>query len=413
MDVVIDSLAAGGDGVARAPDGRVVFVPFTAPGDRVRLRVVESRARFLRARVERLLEAGPARTDPVCPAFGSCGGCTWQHVAIGAQLDAKRRIVEAALRHIGGLSFEGEIAITPSPAAYGYRARTRVLRRRGRTGYRRRRSSALHAVSRCPVLCPELDAALHELSHEIPGSAQAPDGEVELAAGEDAVRCACLASSEGAPAIELRVLGDRLRISPGVFFQANRSLHDTLAQAVLAAAGRGGQALEVFAGAGFFTLGLSRRFERVTAIESDPAAVADLRHNLERAGRRNVRVVARRLEDAGAELAPADALVLDPPRSGLPTGSAERLAALCASRLVYLSCDPATLARDCARLAGEGYALRAVSAFDLFPQTPHVEVLARLEPARGRARPGSVHSGGGASGPGSTDPAGGLAERSG
>lgn len=409
MDVVIDSLAAGGDGVARAPDGRVVFVPFAAPGDRVRLRVVESRARFLRARIERLLEAGPARTDPVCPAFGSCGGCAWQHVAIGAQLDAKRRIVEAALRRIGGLSFEGEIAITPSPADYGYRARTRVLRRRGRTGYRRRRSSALHAVSRCPVLCPELDAALHELA----GRAQAPDGEVELAAGQDAVRCACLTSPEGAGPIELRVLGDRLRISPGVFFQANRSLHDTLAQTVLAVAGSGGQALEVFAGAGFFTLGLSRRFERVTAIESDPAAVVDLRHNLERAGRRNVRVVARSLEDAGAELAPADALVLDPPRSGLPSGAVERLAALGATRLVYLSCDPATLARDCARLAAEGYALCAVSAFDLFPQTPHVEVLACLEPARGRGRPGSVHSGGGASGPGSTDPAGGLAERSG
>jgi 23S rRNA (uracil1939-C5)-methyltransferase len=386
MEIVIDSLAAGGDGVGRAPDGRVVFVPFTAPGDRVRVRVVESRRQFLRARVEALLVPGAARTDPVCPAFGSCGGCSWQHVGMAEQLAAKSRIVEEALRRIGGAPFAGVVEITPSPSDYGYRARTRVLRRGGRTGYRRRRSNAIQAVSRCPVLTPELDAALHALS----ASPDAPDGELELAAGVDAVRCAPIGPA--GPPIEIRVLSDRLRISPGVFFQANALLHDRLAQAVVEAAGAGGSALEAFAGAGFFTLSLARRFERLTAVESDPAAAADLRHNLARAGCANVQVVAGRLERVVSSLPAADVLVLDPPRGGLAPDVAPRLAALAAQRIVYLSCDPATLARDCGLFQQAGFVLRAVSAFDLFPHTPHVEALAVLEPRRGQAGSGSVHS---------------------
>lgn len=389
MDVVIESLAAGGDGVGRAPDGRVVFVPFTAPGDRVRLRVLESRPRFVRAKVETLLEPGPARTDPVCPVFGSCGGCSWQHVLGSAQLEAKRRIVEDALRRIGGLRFGGEIAITPSPKEYGYRARTRVLRRGGGTGYRRRRSTALQAISRCPVLTPELDVSLHALAQ----SQEAPDGEFELAAGSAGVRCVPLEESAEPHPIDLSVLGDRLRISTGVFFQANTALHEPLARAVLEAAGRGTSLLEVFAGAGFFTLSLSRRFDRVTAIESDPSAADDLQHNLLRAGRSNVVVRQERLEACLSALSPSEALVLDPPRAGLPAGAVARLAALGAARVVYLSCDPATLARDCAQFAAEGYALRTVAAFDLFPQTPHVEVLVTLEPPRGRDPGSSVHSG--------------------
>ena len=361
MEVTIESLAAGGDGVARAPDGRVVFVPFTAPGDRVRLRVTDAKDRFLRARVETLLVPGAARRDPVCPVFGSCGGCSWQHVTPEAQLEAKRRIVEDALRRIGGLRFAGEVRVTPSPAEYGYRARTRVYRSGGRTGYRRRRSHAIVPVTRCPVLTPELDASLHELA----AAADARDGEHELGQGE------------------LQLAGDRLRISPGVFFQSNVALHEGLAGSVLAAAGQGESALELFAGAGFFTLSLSRRFAAVTALESQPAAIADLEHNLARAGRRNVRVLGERLERAWQRLEPAELVLLDPPRTGLPPEGPERLAELAPARIVYLSCDPATLARDLGRLAPAGYALRAVEAFDLFPQTPHVEVLAVLEAPRG------------------------------
>jgi len=163
---------------------------------------------------------------------------------------------------------------------------------------------------------------------------------------------------------------------------------------VIAAAGSGESALELFAGAGFFTLGLSRAFARVGAVEAHAAAAADLRHNLERAGRSNVSVLCAPLETLWDSLPSAGVLVLDPPRSGLPADAAQRLAALDADRIVYLSCDPATLARDLKAMtsagsatsagAGRGYRLTRVMGFDLFPQTPHVEVLSVLE----RPQPG-------------------------
>jgi 23S rRNA (uracil1939-C5)-methyltransferase len=375
--------------VCHSPDGRAVFVPFTAPGDRVRVRVQERRPRFLRACVDALLEPGASRTDPVCSAFGSCGGCAWQHVEHRAQRAAKARIVADALERLAGLPPPGPVRIEASPMAYGYRSRTRVLREGGRVGYRRRRSHALCPVSRCPVLAPPLEGALRAL-------AQAPrDGgrreEWELALGAGPPRAALLsgdAPAAGAP-IALRVGGDRLQVSPGVFFQSNGLLHDALARAVAQAAGRGQHALELFAGAGFLTLGLARQFDRVTAVEAHPTAARDLRHNLRAARLGHVEVVAARLPEALerpplAEGRP-DVAVLDPPRSGLPPGAAHLLRDLAPRRLVYLSCDPATLARDVRTFADQGYALASVDAFDLFPQTPHVEVLAVLEAGpRGR-----------------------------
>ena len=378
VELRIDDLAAGGDGVGRGPDGRVVFVPFTAPGDRVRVRLTESRARFARARVEALLEPGPQRCDPVCPVFGSCGGCAWQHVAYPAQLAAKARILEDALRRLGGLEPPGPIAVTPSPSAYGYRSRTRVLAQGGRVGYRRRRSHVVCATDRCPVLLPALDQKLHELAQRPPSR----DGEWELAWGDGQARAVPLAAP-GRQRVSLEVAGERIGISPGVFAQSNSLLLPALAARLLALAGAGGRALELYAGAGCFTLPLARRFQRLVALEASPDAVRDLRANLRAAGIENVEVLAETLEHAlerGAlgALAP-ETLVLDPPRAGLPEGAVEALARLAPARVVYLSCDPATLARDLALWRAQGWALRSVEGFDLFPQTPHVEALALLE----------------------------------
>jgi 23S rRNA (uracil1939-C5)-methyltransferase len=379
VEVAIASLAAGGDGVGRLPDGRAVFVPFTAPGDRVRVRVVESRGRFARARVEALLEAGPARVAPICAVFGSCGGCAWQHIEYAAQLEAKRAILADALRRIGGLAGLGLPPITPSPSAYAYRGRTRVWVEGGRVGYRRRRSHALCAVSRCPVLVPALEDRLHALAAAPPRD----DGEWELAAGAAGAVRASRVSTSGRPEgdeIHVEVAGQRLGISSGVFAQSNALLLETLVARVAAAAGSGRLAVELFAGAGLLTLGLVARFARVIAVEAEPAAVRDLRRNLAQVAPGRVDVVG---EDALHALAPLaglrpDALVLDPPRAGLPRGSIAALAAVLPERIAYLSCDPATLARDLAELCAQGFAVREVEAFDLFPQTPHVEALATL-----------------------------------
>jgi len=395
VELAIESLAAGGDGVGRTADGRVVFVPLAAPGDRVRVRLVEEKARFARGEIEALLAPGPARVAPRCPVFGVCGGCAWQHLDYGAQVEAKRTIVRDALARVAGLAELPPLDFTPSPAPYGYRGRARVRVERGQVGFRRRRSHELCAITGCPLLAPPLDAALAALAAAPPRTRSPlghPAGEWELALGEDgAVRVAPLAArngarGSGAQRLALRVGGERLSLSPGVFAQANALLLDALAEAVLAAAGSGATALELFAGAGFFTLGLARRFERVVAVESDPAATRDLARNVSGSGApRRVRVVEARVESwlaAGeaSALAP-EVVVLDPPRGGVGPAAAEALARLPARRIVHLSCDPATLARDVAVLAARGWRLAALHAFDLFPQTPHVEALAVLEPA--------------------------------
>jgi len=388
LELTIASLAGGVDGVGRAAGGRVLFVPFSAPGDRVRVRVVEERARFARGEIVELLAAGPSRKKPQCPVFGRCGGCAWQHIGYDTQLEAKREILRSTLERVGRIRLPGPIELMPCPVPYRYRTRTRVLVEGGRVGYRERRSHALCATSHCPVLVPELDAALEQLgSHGEPDS-----GEWELASGEGgAVRIEWL----GAPAppgstgeLAIRVGDDSLVFSPGVFVQSNGPLRDALAAAVHEAAGHGRFAVELFAGAGFLTLGLARRFRRVVAVEGDPASCADLLRNVRRAGLHNIELRCEAAERAAAQGFGAipDTVVLDPPRRGLARDGAAAVCALGAPRIVYLSCDPATLARDLGVLCAGGYEVLQVRGFDLFPQTAHVEALATLVPGSGAPR---------------------------
>jgi 23S rRNA (uracil1939-C5)-methyltransferase len=361
----------------------VVFVPWTAPGDRARVRVVETRASYARGEVVELLAAGPARVAPQCAVFGSCGGCAWQHVDYATQCRAKAAILRDALVRIGRLSLPGSVEVRSSPSPWRYRARARVWVAGGRVGFRRRRSHALCATSSCPVLVPALEQTLEELAASPPR-----DGELELVAGDDGRvqvsrrgRAAAITRRGQGAALRLGS-GDELLLSPGVFAQGNALLRDALATAVLEAAGHGQWAVELFAGAGFFTAGLARRFARVVAVEAHAPAVRDLHANLRRAGIVNVEVRAGTSEDFLSEWRgrehPPDAIVLDPPRTGLARGAAAALAALGAARITYLSCDPATLARDLAVLVASGYALQRVEGFDLFPQTAHVEALALL-----------------------------------
>jgi 23S rRNA (uracil1939-C5)-methyltransferase len=287
------------------------------------------------------------------------------------------------LRRIGGLALpdDAALSITPSESPYRYRTRSRVMVSEGKVGYRRRRSHALAATRRCPILVEALDARLSELADAPP----ATDGEWELLAGcgadngEPTTRAVPLPTTGGSR-LWLPVGEDRIGVSPGVFVQSNAGLLDALSRAVATAAGTGRRAFDLFCGAGFFTLGLARNFEEVVAVESNPVAAGDLEVNLREAGIGNVRVFARSVEAAMddvdfARLHP-NVVVVDPPRSGLGEGVAERIAAFEAERIVYLSCDPATLARDLSVFNLCGYRLLAAECFDLFPQTPHVEMLA-------------------------------------
>lgn len=403
IDIHIDSLAAGGDGVGHAPDGRVIFVPFVAPGDRVRVRIVEERARLLRGVVEEILEPSPARVPPRCSAFGSCGGCSWQHIDLPVQLSAKVAILRDALVRIGRFHLEHPISITPSPSGYGYRNRARVVEQDGAVGYRKRRSHALCAVDECPVLQEPLERALGRLAQQVrrdkPDARaektsrrrQARAVEWELAVGSAGeARFAPVHSPRSARrrrskpgAVKLRIGDDTLRISEGVFAQGNALLLDVLVGAVCKQAQLAGatSAVELFSGAGLLTLALARAFDCVWAVESNAHAVLDLRVNLRTAGLDNVDVREGDVESVlpRLQVESPDVVVLDPPRIGISEAAMGSLVDLRPRSIVYLSCDPATLARDLARMREQGYQLRHIEAFDLFPQTPHIEALARLE----------------------------------
>jgi 23S rRNA (uracil1939-C5)-methyltransferase len=358
-------------------------VPFSAPGDRARVRITDHRSSYARGVVEQLLEPSPDRTDPICAVFGSCGGCAWQHVDYAAQLEAKRAIALAALQRIGRFALPDDLAlpITPSKSPYRYRTRSRVMVSAGQVGYRRRRSHALAATRRCPILVEELEARLAALADDPPKA----DGEWELVAGRSADLGEPIARAVSLPApggarVWLPVGEDRVGVSPGVFVQSNAGLLDALSRAVAKAAGTGRRAYDLFCGAGFFTLRLARRFDAVVAVEINPVAAGDLEANLRDAGIDNVRVLACSIEAALddpeiARLHP-DRVVVDPPRTGLGEAIAERIAASEPDRIVYLSCDPATVARDLSVFAHLGYRLLSAECFDLFPQTPHVEMLA-------------------------------------
>jgi tRNA/tmRNA/rRNA uracil-C5-methylase (TrmA/RlmC/RlmD family) len=312
--------------------------------------------------------------------FGSCGGCSWQHLDLATQTDAKAQIVRDAFGRIAKLPLPRDFRIHGSPAPYGYRSRTRLLATGGRVGYRRRRSNALCAIQRCPVLVPELDAALEAL----PGRAGRRTGEWELAVGDEGEAVTVSLPPQGDGEVTLRPGTAPLRVTGGVFFQAHRGLRGPFRDVVTALAGDGDSLLELYAGSGFFTGELARRYDRVLAVEGVALAAADLRHNTRASP--GVAVLHASVEaaldsDAVADLEP-ETVVLDPPREGLSDRIRERLLDLAPRRVVFASCDPATLARDVGHFVDCGYDLDHVEAFDLFPQTPHVECVAALRRAQ-------------------------------
>lgn len=417
MKLRITSLAAGGDGLGRLDDGRVVFVEGGVPGDLVELADLRLGKRMAKARIGRVLEASPDRVQPRCPHFGSCGGCAWQHVRYEAQLEAKRAIVRDALERIGGLGPGLEVEILGSPDPYNYRARARLVESSAGMGYRQRGSHECIVVDQCPILVPSVQAKLRESIEQRrepsdanaatkPGSKRRAQTEWEILAGSaGAAEAERVGPRSGArSSVEIEVLGESLRASVGSFVQGNSLLWEALANEVRTqclsreedqipgkARGRADNPrfVELFAGIGFLTLPLARAGGRGVVFESGRHALEDLATNLDRAGFASaIEIVRGRVEgqaDWAERFSEADLLLLDPPRTGLDPALRRTVAQSGPQRIVYVSCDPATLARDLREMVAEGYRLAAVKAIDLFPQTSHVEIVVRLERDRGTA----------------------------
>lgn len=367
--VEIRSLAPGGDAIGRQiggeHDGRVVFVAFAAPGERVTVRIRKEKARAAWGDLVAIEKRSDDRIEPRCPLHGRCGGCQWQHVPRDAQLVAKRAIVERAL----GIPTEVR-AVGP---AFGYRERARLtVGAGGSVGFHGRRSRDVVDVVACPLLGPDLAAALPAVRS---AAAALPAGtDVHLQAGAGGVAVA--PPIRGFPReVDVGEAGSPpLVVTAGAFAQVGRPANQALCAAVLDAVGASpGRVVELHAGSGNFTRHLVKRASGVEASDADADAVDR--------GRRNVPAAAwstlpPRPAATGAD---PDTVVLDPPREGA-TAAHLAVAARARRRVVYVSCDPQTLARDARRLGAAGFALRGAVALDLMPQTFHIEVVAVFEP---------------------------------
>lgn len=408
IEVRIEALAFGGHGVGRLPGGKAVFVASTAPGDLVRIRVVEEKASVAFAVIDELIEAAPERIAPCCPLADRCGGCTWQHLPIEVQRSWKDRLVARELER-RGLAKEGVLRAVQGGAAFGHRTRARLHRRGVAFGTLPRRSHAVLPLQVCPVLAPPLERFALDLAALL-GEWPPFDADLELYVDADGRRGLAveealpgpdgrweqLAAALGIGALRLKggprptSAGEdpalteasgakRLGFEPGVFVQTSREGNALLVAAALEAAGQGGTFAEVYAGVGNFTVHLAERFRQGSASEVNAASVRWLRRNLGDAPHVTAHVEpdaasARRL---GAR-PPVDLLLADPPHVGMrPLEPLFDAAA--PRRVVLVSCHPMAALRDLERLARRGYRLRRLVPIDVFPQTDHLELVATLD----------------------------------
>ncbi|MBN2338945.1 MAG: class I SAM-dependent RNA methyltransferase [Acidobacteria bacterium] len=378
----IERLVYGGAGLGRH-EGKVVFVPFSAPGDTLLVRPVEEKKNFVRASAVRILDPGPGRTDPACPHFGACGGCHWQHLEYARQVEAKRGILEELLHHRFPETAGLPVSMAPSPQPFGYRSRAR-MRFAGTgagaaVGFFRGGSHTILDIDHCPLFQPSLNEALKALRvrRRSPGAEREP-GEIDIACSEQ----------EGAWAVgpgrtlRRQVGGFTYRLTPDVFFQANDFLVEDLAVLVDAAARDcdPAAALDLYAGVGVFSLPLARTFRKVVAVEGSPSACRLLQSNAAGAGFGHLQTVCADVADwmQGAEARDFGLVVLDPPRTGAGERVMEQLRRWRPGTITYVSCDPQTLCRDLARLVPDHYRIDSVAGLDLFPQSYHFETVVRL-----------------------------------
>lgn len=427
MELTIEKLVYGGDGLARtSPDehgrGKAVFVPFVLPGERVEASVAEEKPGFMRARLEHLLQPANSRIQPLCPYFQRCGGCNYQHASYEDQLNFKAEILRENLRRIAKLELGVELTLHPS-SPWHYRNRTRLKVQASpefAIGYYKFESHDLLPIEQCPISSPllnqiiaavwrvgrttetppeiqELEIFVNDADSqallEIYRSPEArPDAVLSWAQSlqaEVAAIAGCVAfhsppgkptprqlTSMGSEHLSYKTARASYRVSGGAFFQVNRFLTDKLVK--LATDGFSGHtALDLYAGVGLFSSVLAQSFSQVIAVEPSPISHADLRYN----SPPNVKAVRATTEQylakTPAKLRP-DLVVVDPPRSGLGAQVARQLASMSPERLVYVSCDPATIARDLKLLLASGYRIEQAHLLDLFPQTYHLESVFHL-----------------------------------
>lgn len=366
----IDSIAYGGDGVGRVDDF-VVFIPFTAPGERVQAEVVEAKKNYARARLIEVLQPSPDRTTPPCPYYGECGGCQYQHLTYPAQLALKHQQIRELIRRLGGFANAPIDPVIPCPSPFGYRNRIMVRsqwhkpEQRVAVGFLRAESRLLVEVDTCAIAEPALNQELAKVRIQPP-----PKGGIK---------------------VNLRLPPQDWDLPPDSFFQNNFHLLPALAETVRQRLQDGASRylIDAYCGVGFFAIECAPVVDQFTGVEIDKHAIRAARRNLDRRNIRHGDFISGPAEEWIPSLLqrfPADrtAVITDPPRTGCAPDFIDALRRARPAQVIYVSCHPATLSRDLQRLCvGDRYRLARLTPLDMFPQTQHVECVAdlRLNPA--------------------------------
>ena len=407
QEVQLTTWAYGGEAMGRLADGRAVFVPLALPGERARIRITEDRPRYARGEVVALLEAAADRVTPRCPLYGHCGGCHYQHVDYAAQLAAKTAIVRDQLVRIGKFPDPPVAPAVPSPQVWGYRNHIQLhLSPEGELGFRAARSAEIVPVADCLLAAQPLRDLLPRLTLE----AGTGVSRVHLRVGAgDEVLLWLRGETPRPPAfavdfplsavytnpagesfvlagrgfLPMEVRGKVFRVSAESFFQVNLPVAEAIIEHLLAHLPLTPRTrlLELYSGVGLFTAFLAPQVGELAAVESSPTACYDFGINLDACDHVALyeAPAAMALEYLAAQGFHPDVVVLDPPRSGLSRAALDGLMALAPAVIAYVSCDPATLARDGHRMARRGYRLVRVTPFDMFPQTYHIETVSLWE----------------------------------
>lgn len=410
----IEKLAQGGDGLARN-EGQVVFIPYTLPGERVEVTITREKKDYAEGYISSILTASPERRAPLCPVFTRCGGCQLQHVSEKTQVQYKIAALKEILSRIGKVEGVDVLPTIASPLPFNYRTRAQLKILGGTIGFYRRKSHQIVPIDACPLLIPSLNRLVSLIREEnrfpkleeveLQGIDSGDQMLIVLRAprfhrGEmtsfyERLKArlpleGLIAYSKegryqvGADYLRQIILGREIRMSDRSFSQVNGAILPQLIETVRewVAPASEDRILELYSGLGTFTLFLAEGIEAMTAIEENPNAVEDARWNIDRAGLKNVRLLMGSADAALRRIDPEKEkytkVFIDPPREGATREVLERLVRYGPEKIFYLSCDPATFARDLHILAGQEYRLARLQPFDLFPQTGHLEVLGEI-----------------------------------
>lgn len=398
FEIIPTTCVYGGDTLARLPDGRAVFIPYALPEELLRIRLVEEKERYARGVISEILTPSPDRIQPRCPHFQDCGGCHYQHIPYKEQLRIKENILVDQLRRVGKIDSPPVKPIHPSPSPWNYRNHIQFhIAEDGRPGFLKNRSSEIVPIQECHLPEESLNRIWPSFSLDyIPGLDR-----ISLRAGEEGQDTLILLESQGQEPFEFSVdlplsavlqgpggqivlSGDDFTIIPvldfpfvvsaGSFFQTNTQVAENLVDYMLEILPleEDTVCLDVYCGVGLFSAFLAPRVKKVIGIESSPSAVEDFLYNL--ADFENVELYDLPAEDVLSvlDISP-DIILLDPPRAGLSTTVLDSVVKLDPDLVAYISCDPATLARDIERFNKKGFSLEESTPFDMFPQTYHIE----------------------------------------